>query len=273
MTNLNKDIKVFFIDLDGTLLDSQDNNGNLTISRENIKEIKKIQEAKKHVVISTGRYGDQVQKFMKLTNVKYSVTANGAYVIDNNRKLYKDDKLSIRQIILLVDFARKHELSFKVNESWIAYGVRKPLQKFIVNKWGFTAIGHYNCDLQREYPKIIFFGKTKWKIQKLVALLTSEIDGLSVVTSAKGYTIEVTNEKSTKGIGNIYVAKMLGITKKNNMMHIGDTMNDSTVARHMRLVAMKNSEKKLKKITKFIGPSYKNGGVAKVLRGEYKKIT
>jgi len=53
------------------------------------------------------------------------------------------------------------------------------------------------------------------------------------------------------------------------MLHIGDTMNDSTAIPYMRFVAMKNSEKKLKSLTDYIGPDYKNAGVAKILNGEY----
>jgi hydroxymethylpyrimidine pyrophosphatase-like HAD family hydrolase len=52
------------------------------------------------------------------------------------------------------------------------------------------------------------------------------------------------------------------------MLHIGDSMNDSTCVDYMKVVAMKNSSKDFHNLTDLKGPHYKNGGLAKVLAGE-----
>ena len=270
MKNLNKNIEVFFIDLDGTLLDGKAPNGKHTISEKNINAIKEISKTK-DVVISTGRMGSSVEGYMKDTGVKYAVCANGALVIDNKGKVYKDDKLTVRQVILLVDFAKKHKLSFKVDAIPEAFGARGFFAKKIAAHNGFATRDHYNLDVHKQYYKMVLWGKLKCKNDKIIKMIEKEIDGVSIVTSANGWTIEVTNEKSTKGLGNMKVAKLLKIEDKKKLLHIGDTMNDSTTVPYMRLVAMGNAKKNLKEMTLFHGPTYKNGGVAEIINGNYTK--
>ena len=271
MKNLNKNIDVFFIDLDGTLLDEKAKNGKHTISEKNINAIKEISKTK-NVVISTGRMGTSVAGYMKDTGVKYAVCANGALVIDDKGKVYKDDKLTIKQTLLLVDFAKKNKLTFKVDAIPEAFGARGFFAKQMSTRSGFAPRDHYNLDVHKEYYKIVMWGKLRCKNEKLIEKMKDEIEGLSIVTSANGWTIEVTNEKSTKGLGNMKVAQLLKVEDKKKLIHIGDTMNDSTTIPYMRFVAMGNAKKNLKSMTKFIGPSYKNGGVAEIINGNYTKI-
>ncbi len=268
MKNLNKNIKVFFIDLDGTMLDAKDEKGFHTISEENLNAIKEISKTKK-VVISTGRIGSTVEKFMKMTNTTYAVSGNGSIVIDNKGKVYKEDKLTVRQVLMIVDFAKEHKLSFKVDAENLAYGSIGAKHRFFAKRFGFVPRDNYNVDVHVEYLKIVLWGKTKKSMERLVGKLGNRINGLSVVTSSNGWTMEVTEEKATKGFGNLKVASLLGIENKSEMLHIGDTMNDSTVIPHMRFVAMGNSSRKLKQMTNFIAPSYKKQGVAATLKGDY----
>ena len=270
MKNLNKNIEVFFIDLDGTLLDAKNDAGKHIISQENIAAVKEF-ASDNHVVISTGRLGTTVEGFMKDTGVEYAVTGNGSLVVNNKGKVFKEDKLSIKQVLLLVDFAKKHKLTFKVDAVPEAFGAVGFISRTFASKNGFAPREHYNVDVHVEYHKMVFWGKCKRTVNKLVELLNKEIDDISVVTSSNGWTIEVTNIKATKGLGNMKVAELLGIKDKKKMAHIGDTMNDSTTIKYMRFIAMGNSNKSLKEMTQFIGPSYKKAGVAKILKGEYIK--
>ena len=270
MKNLNKNIEAFFIDLDGTLLDGKDKSGKHIISEKNIEAVKEISKTK-NVVISTGRMGTTVEGFMKDTGVKYAVCANGALVVDNKGKVYKDDKLTLKQVILLVDFAKKYKLTFKVDAIPEAFGARSAFAKLIAKRTGFAPRDHYNVDIHKQYYKFVMWGKLRCRNSKVIENLKNEIDGLSIVTSANGWTIEITNEKSTKGLGNMKVASLLKIEDKKKLIHIGDTMNDSTTIPYMRFVAMGNANRSLKNMTKFVGPSYKNGGVAEIIKGNYTK--
>lgn len=271
MTNLNKGIKIFFIDLDGTLLDIKGSHTH-NISEENIKAIKEAQKNGVHVVVSTGRSGSQAEKYLKLIDYKYAVTGNGSIILNGN-KIVREIKMSLRQSLLIIDFAKKHGLVMKVDDSRVGYGAFKWIQSFITSKMNFNPVKHFNLEMHREYHKIVLWGKTKKKMKNLAELLSKEVEGISIVSSGNGWTLELSHESATKGSGNLYVAeKFFGITNKNEMAHIGDSMNDSTVVKDMRLIAMKNSDKNLKALTKYIGPHYKRAGVAKVLKGNYKKI-
>lgn len=272
MSNLNKNIEIFFIDLDGTTLDIKVNNKR-SISEENLKAIKEIQDQGKHIVISTGRM-ENLKSFMELTNTKYIIGGNGAIIQDSKGKLLKEVKMSIKQTLLLLDIVKKHDLVIIPDATGVAYGVKTELQKFIAKKLHAKTYPGYTFELHKQYYKFGLIGKSKSKLREIMEKINSQIPDLSVVTSSAGWSIEVTHKDATKGAANEFVAnKYFNITDKEKMAHVGDTMNDSTAVDHMgRLIVMNNAEKQLKELSPYRGPSYKKAGLSKILRGEYKKV-
>lgn len=274
MTNLNKDIKIFFIDLDGTLLDTRDPNSHRRIPSEaNLKGIEEARKAGKHIVISTGRSGYHFNQYEEMLKPKYAVLGNGSQIYKDG-KIIKKINISLRNSLLLFEFAKKNKLIFKVDDDLTSYGVRTTFHKMMMKKFKFKPVSHYNVPMHKEYYKIVMWGKLRGKTKRIIKELKEKFEGLSIVSSSEGFSIEITNQEATKGKGNLYVAKeFFGITDTKHMAHIGDTMNDSTVVEEkIRLIAMGNSSNELKKMTKYVGPSYKNGGVSKILKGEYKKV-
>lgn len=268
--NLNKNIKAFFIDLDGTLLDTK-RDGAHAISVDNLAALKVAKEHGIHTIISTGRSGLQAKRYLDMIDYDYAVTGNGSLIL-KGEKVIKDITMSLRQSLLITDYVKQHGLVMKIDDSRIGYGAFKWLPAKLTAKMGFQPVKHFNFEMHKEYHKIVVWGKSKTKMAKFADILRENIKDLSLVTSGNGWTLEISHKDATKGLGNAYIGELLGIKKKEEMAHIGDSMNDSTVVGKMRLIAMKNSDKNLLKLTKFVGPSYKNGGVAKVLRGEYKKL-
>ncbi|MCK5807158.1 MAG: HAD family phosphatase [Mycoplasmataceae bacterium] len=267
--NLNKNIKVFFIDLDGTLLDTK-KDGYHAISKENIDEIEKIKESGVHVVVSTGRSGGQAVRYLDMVKSQYSVTGNGSIILKGN-KIIKETFMSIKQVIQIQRIIADEKVTIKLDDSRDAYGSKTFIQRYASKRWNFNPILGYNYELHKKYHKMVIWGKTKGRLKKVAARLANEVADLSLVSSGGGWTLEITHKDATKGAANEFVAKKLGITNKEEMAHLGDSMNDSTTAGHMRLIAMKNSPKSLKVLTKYHGPHYKHAGVAKILRGEYTK--
>ena len=268
MNKINKNIKLYFLDLDGTLLDFKKSKRNYEISEENINAIKKIQGEGKKIIISTGRMGPFVEKIMKQLNSEYAVTANGAIVINQKGKHIKDDPLTVRQFLLLLDIIKENKLAMRIDLDLNAYGINSWPAKQMTQRYGLIANDHYDCKMHINHYKVIIWGKTKLKLLKIKDHILKSVPDLSVETSGYGWTLEITHAKSTKGLGNLFVAEKLGISK-NQIIHVGDTMNDSTTVKYMKLIAMKNSSKSLLAIANYIGPNWKNGGVAKVLNGEY----
>lgn len=267
MNNLNQNIKVFFIDLDGTLLDIK-NKYSLDISNENKESMKKVISQGKHIVVSTGRSGYQAKKYLDKIECEYAVTGNGSIILQNN-KIIKSIKIGLKKSLLLIDFAKKNKLVMKFDDSIIGYGSFGKVQSYITKKMNFKPVKNFNVDMHKQYHKIVLWGKTKRKMKKIGIELSKTINGISIVSSSHGYTLEISDEKATKGLGNLFVANKMGFNK-DQIMHIGDSMNDSTTIPFMRLVAMKNSAKELKLMAKFHGPHFKKSGVAKILNGDYE---
>lgn len=271
MKNINNNIKAFFIDLDGTALDAK-KDGGPWISDANMIGITNARQDGKHVIISTGRVDGIIFDIFNKIGGDYLIGANGARVWNKKLKLMVDIQMPVSTVARITDFAQKYKLPMKVSDDYLAYGVQNFIQRYIANKIGFKTASNYSFDMQIPRSKIILWGPLS---RKKVLLLSKELQKLipeiEVATSGHGRTIEITGQGATKGRGNEFVWRELGL-RKDETMHIGDTMNDSTTVGHVgRLVAMKNSSKKLKELARFIGPHYKNGGLAKVLNGEYTR--
>lgn len=259
----------YFIDLDGTLLDARDSKGKLAISERNLQAIKEAQAEGKNIVISTGRSFDSEQ-WLKQVNSKYAVLSNGAIILADT-KVVRHLKLTVRQTLLIHEFAWKNGLSFKLDDQKIAYGVFKVIPRWFAKKHNFIPKDNFNFEMHKEYTKFVLFGKSKRNIAKLIKELSVRVPDAAIVTSSRGYTIEVTHKDATKGKGNQFIYEKYLKIPMEQTMHIGDTMNDSTTIGLVgKMVALKNSDKQLKVLTPYSGPHYKNGGVAKVLRGEFK---
>lgn len=260
-------VKIVFVDLDGTLVDSS-NKGVHYISNKNKQAINPLNQ-KKHVIVSTGRSGLQAEKYLSKINYTYAVTGNGAIILKKN-KIIKKINMSVKTTLLLIQYVRDNNLLVKIDDKTNAYGCYTWIQRLIVKKINFNAFPNFNLDLQKEYYKFIIWGKFKKRMLKIQKELKKLIPNITIVSSHKGWILEISHKDATKGKANSYVAKKFyEITKKEEMLHIGDSMNDSTCLEYMNVIAMKNSTKDFYNLTKFKGPHYKNGGVAKILDGEF----
>lgn len=271
MNNNHDEIKLFFIDLDGTALDTKKDNI-LWVSDENLKAIHKARSEGREVLISTGRLGKAVGRYVELLDSKYSVTGNGAQVIDRQGKVLREFKLSMKQVLQVLDYVQKHKLVMKVDDSTVAHGVTNFFQGWMSQRWHFEPRHGYNFELHQDRIKIVVWGKTKWQLAKIQKDLEANIEGICVVSSANGWTLEITHAEATKGKANEFVANLLNVPKEQTA-HLGDTMNDSTVIGHVgKFIVMGNAKKEVKVLSKYHGPSYKKGGVGRILSGEYKVV-
>lgn len=263
MTKELTNIKVFFIDLDGTLLDEKHHE----ISPTNLQAIHKLQK-KANVILSTGRLGQNLSKYMKLTKVKYAVAGNGSQIVNSEGKVLWSKPIDQKTVKFVLDFAKKTGLSFKVDDGKTAYGVKGIISRLICRLLRYKILKHRNFDLRGIY-KLVLWGKNKYKMQRFVKKLKKVLVNASLVTSTRGYTIEITHHQATKGFGNEFVWKqLLHINDIKKTAHIGDSMNDSTVIGFVgMMVAMKNSPRDLIKIADYVGPHYKKGGFAKLING------
>lgn len=269
MQKKQNDIQIYFIDLDGTTLDSK-NNLERWPSKKNLEAIKNARARGQEVIISTGRSGQNIYDLAAVIGGKYFIQANGALITDKNNKTLFSAKLNVRQTLLLLDIIKKHHLAFKLDDQYVTYGVQRRLSRFVAKKAGWTIKNNYAYPMHQEYFKVVCFGIfSRHKIASIAKEIMAKIPDVTAVTSARGYSIEVTHKKATKGLAAEFIRKILKVPKQKTM-HIGDSMNDCTVVGHVgKFVVMKNGQKALKKMASYCGPHYKNAGLAKILDGKF----
>lgn len=262
------DAQAFFIDLDGTTLDRI----RKKISKKNIDAIREKNKFYP-VIISTGRaFGNKVKKLMKLIDIKYAICQNGAIIVDKNENILLDIKLEKQQIIQITKMVEKHNLVFTINSEFKIYSNKKILFlcRLLFRK-KFKKINNLDID-NIHVNKIVLAGKNRKKIQKIYEIVKDQLNNVSMKMSAHDLIIEITHKNATKGNGAKFVSNLLNIDIKKTV-HIGDSQNDTTTLNVVgALIAMKNSSNKLLDVATHIGPSYRHGGLAKVLNGKFEEI-
>lgn len=262
-------IKAYFIDLDGTTLDGY----RKRISKKNIQAIKAKNEFYP-VIISTGRaFNNRVKTIIKQLGLSYAICLNGAYVINDNQQVLANIALENQQVDQVLEIIKKQKIAFTINGIFEVFNDIKWaffLRWFVFNK--FKKIAKFNINNYQSIQKITLVGKTRKKMQKVYQILKQEINDVSIKTSGHDYIIEITNQLATKGQGAQLVSKLLNLNVKETI-HIGDSENDATTLDYVgALVAMENSSKKLLAVATHRGPSYRRGGLAKVLSGNFEQI-
>ena len=262
-------IKAYFIDLDGTTLDGY----RKRISKKNIQAIKAKNEFYP-VIISTGRaFNNRVKTIIKQLGLSYAICLNGAYVINDNQQVLANIALENQQVDQVLKIIKKEKIAFTINGIFEVFNDVKWaffLRWFAFKK--FKKISKFNINNYQSIQKITLVGKTRKKMQKVYQILKQEINDVSIKTSGHDYIIEITNRLATKGQGAQLVSKLLNLNVKETI-HIGDSENDATTLDYVgALVAMENSSKKLLAVATHRGPSYRRGGLAKVLSGNFEQI-
>lgn len=272
----NADIKtpkIYFIDIDGTLVNGHKN---LNLHVDDLHSIKRAARNGTYIVLSTGRSYDDMKKIWDLISdgsdqFRYAIVNNGSGIWDvkANKLLSEDylDEVSFRE---LHDYAKKHDYAIKNSLEKVFY-VKKGILSFLLGSFSKTnAISH-------EFEEAIYNKKSAKKLGMItrarkskVAKIAKDIDGkfphVDVAISGPGLYIELNKTGVSKGTGLKFVCDLLEIDVKESV-HIGDSMNDAPgFAAAGYGVAMGNSMKELKKRSDFITTPLKKGGVSNVLK-------
>ncbi len=260
------EIECFFIDLDGTALDSKHH----SISPTNIAKIKEVNQ---HIpiVISTGRsFGPKVKSLMKTLDLKYAICQNGAIVANDKNEIIQKIIINPQMIAFIRDIAIKYKIIIIPDSTYMLYTDKWLLKPFVwLNKKHYFNMRDF--DISKEYNKIVLAGCRRKKLFNIYLELKKLAPSLSIKTSAGDWIIEITDSKATKGLAAVFIANLLNI-KPEKSVHIGDSMNDTSTLGYLgALIAMKNSSKHLLSVATHIGPNYKKGGLAKILNGEFSE--
>lgn len=260
--------KIFFVDLDGTLLDSP---GKELISNANLEAIHRIRKYA-HLVISTGRsFNDtKMQRVQKMVNSEYLICSSGAQIYHNNKVV---NSTTIEQIAVLetLEFAKKYKIPFILStESEDFLCIFSFFQKIfwsMVFKKEKQIINVLKEEIPRKKFLKILFLTCPLKTQKILNNLDLEVKGVTVYTSHKNWAIEITNQNVDKASADLLVATYLNINPIETI-HIGDSLSDSAPKGVVgKVVAMGNASQDFKDIADVVGPDYKEGGFALLVNG------
>jgi len=258
-------IKMLVVDLDGTLLNHDDQ-----ISIENIKAIKKAQDLGVRFCIATGRPEQLVKSFVKTLNYEDDlIMYNGSVIghpFKNERLLsYEIDKTYFKD---LLDYGLNHqkvmliytknaifsEPNYRV-DYFTSLNEELPLDQRAVFK---RIIPHIDLLMNDEINKVLFVENNQDDYDHTMSRF-SHMKELNFVRS-QHYFIDINHHESSKGNAVEFLAKKWGIELK-DVMVIGDQENDISMLKIAgKSVAVDNASSYVKSFCHHVvKPNHKNG--------------
>lgn len=268
-------IKAIFIDIDGTLRDSNKN-----LSRNTIEMIRRVSQKGILVVLCSGRprkYTEDLSR--ECFASKYIITSNGANIYDYEQdKILYVNKMNKEAVIELYKIANPEGVRFIMNagESRVVNKLKYPDQEQKLE--GSIEDFVHNNDVVQCTIADSDFDKIKNLIPKIEKVENVEIKNrhksLLDIRFKKAETVfcDVANINSNKGIGVKKLLEILGI-KKEETIAIGDDNNDLSMFEQVGYkVAMGNAIDSVKEKADEITLSNDEEGVAVYLQKLLEKI-
>ncbi|QJB70970.1 HAD-IIB family hydrolase [Mycoplasma sp. 1654_15] len=259
--------KIFFIDLDGTLLDSGYGRS-AKMSKRNEQAVLKASK-KNIIVISTGRkYSSKVQNISKKIGAKYIACLNGALILQtDNQSVLKSEDINEIVVKEVFEIAQNNNICFSTDTEKILFGegIRSKILAFITS----LKAESFKTFKVKTAKKILLMSFSTNNIEIVFKQIKNKYEGfLNLALVAKGRAIEITSKPASKGEVIKFIAALENINLKNTV-HIGDSMNDASTKNIAgQLIALKSGSKNLQKIADKVDGKIKYSAVAKILRKE-----
>lgn len=264
-----KDVKIIFLDLDGTL-----RNNEKKISERCRKIFKKLEEKGIKIIFTTGRSLSYTALLNKqFLSCGYVISSNGAeiYNISTNEVIY-NNAISSVNIMFLNDLVKKYNLFFTANAFTKSY----------TNKFEEGTGTIYQSDLiSLNSLKIsqVVIESLSLNNMKLFRRDLSANGELKIINKSKNITnsssllfYDVTNVDVSKGVAARYLCDYFNIDYTKTMA-IGDSDNDIELLNFAKVkVAMANATDKLKEVANVVTLSNEKDGVAVILEQLYDEI-
>lgn len=259
-------IKIVFVDIDGTLVDD-----NKKISDVTKRSIKRIVDKGIYVVLVSGRdLFHAVDKSKEANASSIVITTNGGdiYDYDKNEHIFFD-RLSEDKITKIWDYCKKNKIGMILKSSMGVYYNKYSLVKNGINYKLITSINE--CDIN-SVSQLLIMSNTSKNIDDASVIVKNL--GLNVTSCSSSYfvdpyrdyfSIDINNPNISKGATITNLLKYLNI-RKDDSICFGDFINDLEMFDVCGLkVAMGNALKEIKDAADFITDSNNDNGVANFL--------
>lgn len=269
-------IKLFAIDMDGTLLNSDDK-----ISDETIMAIRKLNQAGVQSVLCTGRIitsTEYANSILKIDNPM--IGNNGAIIKLNNEKILNTHPMADEDIKDLIDFCEANKVNYHFYDEDTFYSntlnPRSLHHLRIDTDYGINI--QCNLEISKDpYKRLKDKGHNALKILvgnldthplgelELVKMFEDRYaDRLYITTSGPG-SIEIMDPKVNKYEGVLELAEFLGI-KSDEIAAIGDSHNDLPMLENANLAfAMGNANQTVKDVAKYTVDDNNSLGIAQAV--------
>ena len=244
-----KEVKIMFIDLDGTLLN---NKAELTTFTKEM--IKRVVEKGIFVVICSGRANTDTVNRIKEMNTKLVISDNGAmvYNYETDTKIFESN-IKRSTLIEIWKFAIKNEVSLTYNGTYHRFKDKNSSKE--------ATIVNNAKEIKEDITQIVATAKEYENIRKVKEYVKEnypEIEAKNLWSQNIGknkeviYEMDITNKDNNKGRAIHILLKNLSIDRKFAMC-FGDGINDISMFESCDLkVAMKNANKDIKQMANYI---------------------
>lgn len=256
-------IKLFAIDMDGTLLNSESK-----INPATIKAINDLNKAGIKTVLTSGRVMSSIRFANKTLGVDNPMIANnGALIKLDSKKTLSEHPLEEDHIKELIKFCDEHKFIYHFYDEDTFYSNRLDEDRLKHLKISSDYGLNYQCNIsitEDPYKDLKEKGKPAYKI--LIGCLNSHpygeakavdiikkafLDKLYVTSSGPG-AIEIMEPNVNKWEGIKILSDHLGI-KNNEIAAIGDSYNDLPMVENAHLgFAMGNGNEDIKKVATYV---------------------
>lgn len=258
--------KAVFVDVDGTLVDSQKN-----VSNETMEAIKNAQEKGTQIIICTGRQRAGAKMFKEMCGLsRYVICTNGAEIYDcENKEVLFRSAIDAKECKKLYEFAIENDMLIKLN-----FGIARAITKLEFIEKNEIVLDEDIDEflMKNEITQITVACEDENKRELVKNFINNNPRVKTInqfvweVNDKTMYCIHCTNPNVSKGNAMAGLCKYLGIDLK-DAVAIGDDMNDVSMLKMAGLgVAMGNATEEVKVAADVVTASNEESGVAKILQ-------
>jgi Cof subfamily protein (haloacid dehalogenase superfamily) len=255
-------VKMIVMDLDGTLLSSDKNISDYSVS---ILEKCKINGIK--IVIATGRSEKSSERCIKLINPDFMILNGGALVLRKDRKIIYEKVISVETSDGILNELKKYK-----NNGFITIDT---INNYFVNyenpPWHSDYLHGIYYDFLKPLSQKTYKITVEIKNKEIIKELESKYSNVNIVkfTDEDGYGIYPYEANKLIAINAIIGEE--NITLK-NIVSFGDDFNDIEMIKNCGIgIAMENGIDEIKKIAKYICGNNNEDGVAKWIENNILK--
>lgn len=270
--NNKKNIKIIFIDIDGTLV-----NNRKRITLKTRKAIKQVVDKGIYVVLTSGRdILHTIDKSKRALASNIIISSNGSEIYDyKNKKLIYKNNISTEKVYQIWDYCNKKQIGIMIKSF-----EGKLINKYLIGKDKENGIIITNKKELKNIlvSQIIFISNdielilnAKKFIKSLDLSVNHYSNSFLDASISDRYSLDINNKGVSKGAGIKKLLKHLNISKEESMC-FGDYYNDLDMFKACNIkVAMENACNEIKKEADYITETNEKNGVANFLNKYFKE--